>query len=73
MIGDSNDESTFPHRLLLTNRQVSKPPEAFASNSSTSISKTQLSKLVQSGGYFGRLLGQLMKVDLPFMKNLPKL
>ena len=29
MIGDSNDETNFPHKLLLTDRQVSKFRRAF--------------------------------------------
>ena len=56
MIGDN--EADFPHQLLLTNRQVSNLRKAFASNSSTDIkfSKTQLSKMIQSGGFRDRLL-----------------
>ena len=56
-IGD--DETNFPYRLLLTNRQVSNPCKAFTNKSSTDIkvSKTQLSKMIQSGGFLGRLLG----------------
>ena len=44
--GDSNDENNFPHKLLLTNTQVSKLRKAFANNSSANIklSKTQLHK-----------------------------
>ena len=46
MIGDSNDETSFPHELLLTDRQVSSIHKAFSNNSSVDIkfSKTQLSK-----------------------------
>ena len=59
MIGDN--EVDFPHQLLLTNRQVSNLRKAFASNSSTDIkfSKTQLSKMIQSGGFRDRLLDYL--------------
>ena len=48
MIGDN--ETNFPHKLLLTNRKVSNLREAFENNSSTDIklSKTQLSKMIQS-------------------------
>ena len=48
MIGDSDDETNFPHKLLLTNRQVGNFCKAFANNSSTDIklSKTQLSKMI---------------------------
>ena len=53
MIGDSNDQTTFPHELLLTDRQVSNIRKAFSNNSSVDIkfSKTQLSKILQSGGF----------------------
>ena len=59
MIGDSNDEANFPHELLLTDRQVSSIRKAFSNNSSVDIkfSKTQLSKMIQSGGFLGKLLG----------------
>ena len=59
VIGKSNDETNFPYKILLTNRQVSRIHKAFANNLSGNIklSKTQLSKLVQSGGFSGRLLG----------------
>ena len=49
MIGDSNDEANFPHKLLLADRQVSRIRKAFANNSSADLkfSKTQLSKRIQ--------------------------
>ena len=70
MIGDN--ETNFPHKLLLTNRQVSNLSKAFANNSSTDIklSKTQLSKMIQLGGFLGRLLGLLLKTGLSLMKNV---
>ena len=34
------------------------------------LSKTQLSKIIQSGGFLGRLLGPLLKTGLPLMKNV---
>ena len=37
VVGDSNDENNFPHKLLLTNTQVSKLCKAFTNNSSTNI------------------------------------
>ena len=41
------------------------------------LSKTQLSKMIQSGEFLGRLLGPLLKTGLPLMKNviqpLPKI
>ena len=72
MIGDSNDKTNFPHELLLTNRQVSSIRKAFTNNSSVDIkfSKTQLSKMIQSGGFLGKLLGPLLKTGLPLIKNV---
>ena len=68
MIG--NNETNFPHKLLLTDRQVSSLHKSFASHSSADIklSKTQLSKIIQSGGFFSRLLGPLLKTGLPLIK-----
>ena len=65
MIGDSNDKTNFPHELLLTDRQVSSIRKTFSNNSSVDIkfSKTQLSKMMQSGGIPGKLLGPLLKQD----------
>ena len=72
MIGDSNDKTNFSHELLLTNRQVSSIRKAFANNSSVDIkfSKAQLSKMIQSGGLLGKLLGTLLKAGLPLMKSV---
>ena len=58
----------------MTNRQVSNLRKAFAKNTSTDIklSKTQLSKFVQSGGFLGRLLGPLLTTGLPLMKSVIK-
>ena len=69
MIGDN--ETNFPHKLLLTNRQVSDLCKCFTNHSSADIklSKTQLSKMMQSGGFLGRLLGPLLKIGLPSIKN----
>ena len=63
VVGDSNDENNFPHKLLLTNTQVLISCKAVSNDSSANIkfSKTQLSKFVQSGGFLGRLLGPLLK------------
>ena len=71
-IGD--DETNFPHKLLLTNRQVANLRKAFANYLSADIklSKTQLSKMIQSGGFLGRLLGPLLKTGLPLIKNVIK-
>ena len=72
MIGDSNDKTNFPHALLLTNRQVSSIRKAFSNNSSvdTKFLKAQLSKMIQSGGFLGKLLGPLLKTGLLLIKNV---
>ena len=76
MVTNSNDNTNFPHELLLTNRQVANIRKAFTKNISTDIklSKTQLSKMIQSGGFLGNLLsklaGPLMKVAMPLAKNV---
>ena len=72
MIGD--DESNFPHKLLLFNRQVANFRKAFANCLSTDIklSKTQLSKMIKSGEFLGRLLGSLLKIGLSLIKNVIK-
>ena len=64
MVGNSKDNTNFPHELLLTNRQVANLPKAFANYLSTDIklSKTQLSKIIQSGGFLGKLLGPYEKL-----------
>ena len=72
MIG--GNETNFRHKLSLTNRQVANLRKAFANHLSTDIklSKTQLSKMIQSGGFLGRLLGPLLKTGLPIIKNVIK-
>ena len=64
----------FLIKLLVTNRQVSNLCKAFANNLSTDIklSKTQLSKMIQLGGFLGKLLGPLLKTGLPLIKNVIK-
>ena len=72
MIGDN--ETNFPHKLSLTNRQVANLCQAFPNYLSIYIklSKTQLSKMIQSGGFLGILLGPLLKIGLPLIKNAIK-
>ena len=70
---DGND---LPHELLLTTRQKTKLRNAFNNNMSTDLklSKAQISKTIQSGGFLGSLLsklaGPLMKVAIPLAKNV---
>ena len=74
MVGNPNDETNFPHKVLLTNTQIANLRKAFANNSAVNIklSRTQLSKMIQSGGFLGRLLGPLLKTGLPLIKNVIK-
>ena len=74
MTGNSGDNTNFPHELLLTNRKVANIRKAFANHLSTDIklSKTQLSKMIQSGGFLGKLLGPLLKTGLPLIKSVIK-
>ena len=71
MIGNSDNKIDFPYELLLNNWQVENLHKTFANNSSTGIkwSRTQLSKMIQTGGFLSRLLGPLLKTGLPLMKN----
>ena len=70
---DGND---LPHELLLTTWQRTKLKNVLSINMSTDIklSKAQISKIIQSGGFLGSLLsklaGLLMKVAVPFAKSI---
>ena len=70
------NKDEFPHELLLTTRQNTKLRNAINNNSGTDIklSKAQIKKLIQSGGFLGKLLSKLesplMKVALPLAKNV---
>ena len=59
IISDSNNEANFAHKMLLTDTQVSTVCRAFWNNSSANIrlSKAQLNKVVQLGGFIGPLSG----------------
>ena len=71
-IGNSDDETNFLYKSLLTIRQVSNLQKAFANNLSANIkpSKAELFKIIQSGGFFGSFLGLLLKTGLLLMKNV---
>ena len=72
VIGDN--ETNFSDKLLLTNRQVANIRKAFANNLwiDIKLSKTQLSKMIQSEEFLGRLLGSLLKTGLRLIKNVIK-
>ena len=74
IIGDSIDENDCHHKLLLINTQLSRLRKSLANNSSADIklSKTQLHKIGQSGGFLGRLLGPLVKTGLHLIENVLK-
>ena len=74
MIGNSEDETNFPRKLLLTNRQVANICKAFANylSADNKLSKPHLSKMMQSGGFLGKLLGPLVRTGLLLMKNVIK-
>ena len=68
--------NNLSHELLLTTRQKTKLRNALNNNMSTDIklSKAQISKIIQSGGFLGSLLsklvGPLMKVAFLLAKNI---
>ena len=72
MFNESNDETKFQYNLLLTNEQVSKLCNGSTNNLSNDIklSKTQLSTIVQSREFLGRILGILLKTGVLLMKNV---
>ena len=74
MIDNFDDNTNFPHELLLNKRQIKNLLKAFAKNTSTYImlSKTQLSKMIQSGRFLGRLLCPLLRTGLLLMKSVIK-
>ena len=77
-IGIKNfNKEDLPHELLLTTtKQSTKLRNAINNNLETDIkfSKAQLKKVIQSGGFLGKLLsklaGPLMKVAMPLTKNV---
>ena len=66
--------NNLPHELLLTTRQTTKLRNAIENNMSTDIKlpKAQMSKIIQSGGFLGKLLDPLLKNGSPLIKNVIK-
>ena len=60
------EDEEFPHELFQTTREATKIRNAFANNMSTDmkLSKTQISKIIQSDGSFGSWIGNLGKKAL---------
>ena len=76
-LGNRNfNKDKTPHELLLTTSQNTKLRNALNNNLATDIklSKAQIKKIIQSGGFLGKLLsklaGPLMKVAMPLAKNV---
>ena len=67
--------NNLPHEVLLTTRETTKLTNAIENNMTTDIklSKAQISKIIQSGGFLGKLLGPLLKTGLPLLKSVIKL
>ena len=59
--------NNLPLELLLETRQTTKLRNAIENNMSTDIklSKAQISKIIRSGGFLGKLVGPLLKTGLP--------
>ena len=70
--GNFDGETNFLYKLLLTDRQVTNLCKAFSDNSSVDVklSRTELSKTIQSDRFFGRLLGSFLKIGSPLMQNM---
>ena len=66
--------NNLPHELLLTTRQITKLRNNIENNlqSDIKLSKAQISKVIQSGGFLGKLLGPLLKTGLPLLKSIIK-
>ena len=65
--------NNLPHELFLT-RQTTKLRNEIENNLQTDIklSKAQISKIIQSGGLIGKILGPLLKTGLPLLKSVIK-
>ena len=64
----------IPHELLLTTRKKTKQRNSFNNNMSTDLKlcEAQISRIIQFGGFLGRILGPLLKTGLPLIKNVIK-
>ena len=72
IFGNPNNETNFPHKLLLTNRQILSLRKAFANHTSVHIKlpKAKLTKM-QKGGFL-KFLMPLLKSGLPLLKSVVK-
>ena len=69
-----SNSDNLPHELFLTTRQITKLRNAIEKNMPTDIKqyKAQISKIIQSGGFFGKFPGPLLKAGLPLLKSVIK-
>ena len=65
VVGDSSDESNFPHKLLLTNKN-------FQSFVKLSQMIQQVIQNWQSGGFLGKFLGPFLQPGLFLIENVLK-
>ena len=63
----TNQVSILPNQVITS--QVSNLRKSFVNNSSADI---KVSKMIQLGGFLGRLLGPILKTGLPLIKNVIK-
>ena len=68
------NKENLPHELLLATKQTTKLRNAINNNMSTDmkLSKAQIKKVIQSGGFLAKLLGPLLKTGLPLLKSVVK-
>ena len=68
------NKNNLPHELFLITRQTTKLRNAIENNLQTDIklSKAQISKIIQSGGFLGKILGELLKTGLSLLKSVIK-
>ena len=72
MIDNSEDEAIFPHKLLLTNRQVANFHKGFDNHTSTDIKFSNAQSTKMQKGRFLRFLAPLLKSGLPLLKSVIK-
>ena len=72
IVDNSNNETNFPHKLLLTNRKILSRTKAFVNYKSFEIklSKAQLTKIQK--GWFLKFLMPLLKSGLSLLKSVVK-
>ena len=66
--------NNLPHELLLTTRQTTKLRNAIENNmvADIKLSKAQISKIIQSGGFLDKFLDPLLKTALPLANSVIK-